>query len=310
MDADNLNNNISTDSPLVSVTVVAYNACDTVIETLESIFLQTYKNIELIISDDCSKDNTVDVCKDWISTHKDRFVRVVLLTANENQGIVRNCNRSCREAKGTWIKLIAADDKLFPNCIEDYVNYCKQNPEAEFVTSIQKVYDNTFDEENCINPNSICKDLSIFDKTANEQLRVMAYWVFVNAPTVFLKKSLYDRLGGYDECYAYEDHPFYIKVLEAGHKIYFMNKVTVGYRVHNSIFNSNERLFNYKFSRESLRFRKERCYKYYSLRQRIAISLCYKYLSLVEKIGLNKKMKGWTNIFMFVKKSILSIGKN
>ncbi|MFY7734922.1 MAG: glycosyltransferase, partial [Bacteroidia bacterium] len=46
---------------LVSVPVVTYNAAEFVLETLESIFNQTYQNIELIVSDDCSKDNTVEI---------------------------------------------------------------------------------------------------------------------------------------------------------------------------------------------------------------------------------------------------------
>jgi alpha-1,3-rhamnosyltransferase len=275
--------------PLVSVNVVSYNASDTIKETLDSIFLQSYHNIELIISDDCSKDNTVEICKDWMSTHQNRFVRVVLLTADKNLGIVRNCNRVRRESQGEWIKGIAADDKLFPNCIEDYVNYCMQNPDAKIVTSIQKVYNNTFDEENCTNPNSICKDLSIFEKSANEQLKIIAYRVTLNAPTIFFKKSLFDELGGYDERYSYEDHPFYIKVLEAGNKIYFMNKVTVGYRVHDSVFNSNERLFNFDFIKQAKKFRWERCFRYYNWRQKLSVRAYFFLMQIMESCGLNKK---------------------
>ena len=48
-------------NPLVSVVVITYNSASTIIETLDSIREQSYKNIELIISDDCSKDNTVDI---------------------------------------------------------------------------------------------------------------------------------------------------------------------------------------------------------------------------------------------------------
>ena len=52
--------------PLVSVVIITYNSEKTIIETLESIKNQTYKNIELIISDDFSKDNTVEICKQCI----------------------------------------------------------------------------------------------------------------------------------------------------------------------------------------------------------------------------------------------------
>ena len=285
----NTNDVLMEKTPHVSIVVVSYNAADTIKETLDSIYHQSYHNIELVISDDCSKDNTIDVCKDWISTHQERFVRVVLLTAEKNQGIVRNFNRACRASLGDWIKIIAADDKLFPNCIEDYVNYCKQNPEAELVTSIQKVYDNTFAEENCVDSNYVWKDLSIFDKDAREQLTLMAYRVFVSAPTIFIKKSLFIRLGGFDEQFSYEDHPFYIKALESGHKIYFLNKVTVGYRVHDSIFNSNQKLFNYNFIKQAKKFRWERCFQYYNWRQKLAVRLYFFLMHIMNSYGLNKK---------------------
>ena len=59
---------------LISVVVVTYNSEKTVIETLDSIASQTYKNIELIVSDDYSKDDTVKRMKLWIEDHKDFFV--------------------------------------------------------------------------------------------------------------------------------------------------------------------------------------------------------------------------------------------
>ena len=52
--------------PLVSVPVITYNSAKFVLETLESIKAQTYQNIELVISDDCSTDNTVQICRDWV----------------------------------------------------------------------------------------------------------------------------------------------------------------------------------------------------------------------------------------------------
>ncbi|MDR0890977.1 MAG: glycosyltransferase [Endomicrobium sp.] len=52
-------------NPLVSVCVITYNSSKYVLETLESIKTQTYQNIELIVSDDCSTDDTVEVCENY-----------------------------------------------------------------------------------------------------------------------------------------------------------------------------------------------------------------------------------------------------
>lgn len=53
-------------NPLVSVIVITYNSSKYVLETLNSVAAQTYDNIELIISDDCSVDNTVEICRNWL----------------------------------------------------------------------------------------------------------------------------------------------------------------------------------------------------------------------------------------------------
>lgn len=58
------------EQPLVSVSVITYNSAKTVLETLESIKAQTYQNLELIVSDDCSTDNTVELCRNWIEQNK------------------------------------------------------------------------------------------------------------------------------------------------------------------------------------------------------------------------------------------------
>ena len=79
--------------PLVSIVIITYKSSAYVLETLESAKAQTYRNIELIVTDDCSPDNTVEICKDWIENNKDCFVRTELITVPENTGISLNCNR-------------------------------------------------------------------------------------------------------------------------------------------------------------------------------------------------------------------------
>lgn len=74
---------IHSTTPLVSVAVVTYNSSKTVLETLDSIYNQTYPNLELIVSDDCSPDNTVEICREWIAGHSRRFIRTELLTVEK-----------------------------------------------------------------------------------------------------------------------------------------------------------------------------------------------------------------------------------
>jgi len=260
---------------LVSVTVISYNSSATILETLESIKNQSYPRLELIISDDCSKDNTVAVCQEWIENNKDRFERLKLLTSDQNQGVCANGNKAKRAIKGEWVKGIAADDILLPNCISDFMGYVNKNKNISFVTSWLKVYNETFDEENCIEEKKGPKDLRIFDQPVEVQLRQMAYSSFIQAPSIFYKKEVFDTVGGYTDKYPYEDHPFYMDVLEHGYKLYFMDKVTVGYRVHQSASHSSNKLFNYQFLQKTHRFKKERCFKYYTKRKKLATYLMW-----------------------------------
>jgi len=112
--------------PLVSVRVLTYNSSEYIVETLNSVYNQSYNNIELVVSDDCSKDNTVGICQEWIDNHKSRFVRVVYLTSPVNTGVCANSKRSMDATTGEWIKGIGGDDLLTHNAIEQFVSFCEE----------------------------------------------------------------------------------------------------------------------------------------------------------------------------------------
>jgi glycosyltransferase involved in cell wall biosynthesis len=89
---------------LVSVIIVTYNSSEFIIETLESVKEQSYKIIELIITDDASTDNTVLKCEQWLSENKSHFLSTKLITIDKNSGIVANRNRGLSAASGEWVK--------------------------------------------------------------------------------------------------------------------------------------------------------------------------------------------------------------
>ena len=126
--------------PLVSIPVITYNSSKTILDTLDSIKMQTYDNIELIISDDASSDNTVSICKEWISKNQSRFVRVELIEGRLNVGISANANRAADVCKGIWIKGIAGDDILFPDSIGKYIKYVQNHPSAVYVFAKIKAF--------------------------------------------------------------------------------------------------------------------------------------------------------------------------
>ena len=275
------------DNMLVSVVVVTYNSASTVLETLESIKQQTYDRIELIVSDDCSKDDTVAVCQKWFKENEQRFVHSKLITIEKNTGVCANLNRAIAATKGEWVKEIAGDDILLPNCIEDFVTYVSLHPEVKWLSSYMQVFRNDFRKENCIERHSVSKRL-FFDLPVNDQLKLIAKWNLIQAAPNFYEVALIREVGGYDLSYSFEDYPMFLTLLEHGYKCYFLDKETVGYRVHESAFNSSGKLFKYSFVLESKRFHKERCFKYLTWWQKIGQYSIWGLQYSLERLNLNR----------------------
>ena len=114
-----------TDRDLVSVLILAYNAEKYIRDLLESIKDQTYQNIEIIISDDASKDDTVRIAQVWKDENRLCLKKMMIRSSEQNQGVVKNANLGFELCNGRYIKVIAADDKLAPVKIRD-IHCCSE----------------------------------------------------------------------------------------------------------------------------------------------------------------------------------------
>lgn len=101
-------------SNLVSIITPSYNCSKYIGETIESIQAQTYKNWELIITDDCSSDNSCEIIEKYAST--DSRIKLLRLEKNSGAGVARN--KSIEEAKGKYIAFCDSDDRWFPEKLE------------------------------------------------------------------------------------------------------------------------------------------------------------------------------------------------
>ena len=118
-------------SPLISIAIIAYNQSEKIEDTIQSVINQTYKNIELIVIDDCSTDNTFSVVESLLPKIKDRFVRVKLLRNKKNIGnIPYNINRCLEVIKGEFFKPFGGDDILLPDYIEKMIEVSFADPTA------------------------------------------------------------------------------------------------------------------------------------------------------------------------------------
>jgi alpha-1,3-rhamnosyltransferase len=206
------------------------------LETLESAKSQTWPNIELIISDDGSTDNTVALCHQWLESNKEHFVRTELVTVPINTGISANCNRCIKAARADWIKFIAGDDLLLPECITENMAYIKENPEAMAVFSQVLLYKNDFNEKNFLQAIPGSYPMNIMDPafTALDQYKLLLLSDRITYSTsVFLNRNILLELGGYDEKdRLIEDYPMWLKLTRAGYRLFFFDTATVCYRKH------------------------------------------------------------------------------
>ncbi len=115
---------MTNNQPLVSVCIPSYNNADYISETIDCILNQTYQNLELVICDDHSKDNTVEVIKSYTDP------RVKLFINEKNLGMSGNWNNCLNHCTGEFIKLICADDMLAKDSIEKEVTALINNPSA------------------------------------------------------------------------------------------------------------------------------------------------------------------------------------
>jgi glycosyltransferase involved in cell wall biosynthesis len=234
------NENNLTEIPLVSIIVITYNSSKYVLETLESAKAQTFKNIELIISDDCSTDNTVEICEEWIKENDARFVRAELIKAEKNKGIAPNCNQGLFKAKGVWIKFIAGDDILLRNCIAINLKIVG-NSEHSFFFSQMKYTKERQELENLFE--------SGFElmKNKEKQLKILLKGNCLPAPTAFIRRSALIELNGFDERFPMiEDYPCWINAAKNNFKIETIDLPTIIYRVNDDGVSQNSNNFNKK----------------------------------------------------------------
>lgn len=221
----------------VSVVVLSYRSADTICQTLDSICKQTYNDIELIITDDCSPDNTVAVVKEWIktSTENKLLSDIKLVTAEANTGIPGNINRALKQVSGEYVKIIAADDYMTPNAIQEYVDFCESNegvlPIAKLHLFADKKDEKTADFSSVQKYCDKCYEFARLEK--KEQYRLLLIQNRIAAPSAsFYPTELLRKVNGYDEHYRwFEDYPMNLKVMHQGYGFGLIDKEIVYYRL-------------------------------------------------------------------------------
>ena len=109
------------DYGLVSIVMPAYNAACFIGTSIKSVLSQTYENWELIVVDDCSEDDTVEVIRSF------RDERIVCLRNSVHSGAALSRNCALRNAKGRWIAFLDSDDVWAPSKLQTQLTYMIEN---------------------------------------------------------------------------------------------------------------------------------------------------------------------------------------
>lgn len=249
--------------PLVSIIIITYNSSGYVLETLESALAQTYSNIEIIISDDCSNDSTLDVCEKFLSRCENRLrEKVTILSSAYNTGISGNCNRGLNAAKGKWIKIIAGDDILSASAISDYVEYVEKRPGVKHLIAKSEWFRGPFDFSKTFKPKPQSMYPFLESTSQKKQFSIITKVFFGSGPTYFASSEALRNVGGFDERFPMqEDYPLFIKMIASGYKMHCLDKVTAYHRVHDMSI-SHEKEECAIFSRNQVRMIMDYEYEY------------------------------------------------
>ena len=207
---------------LVTVGVALYNHEKYIVKCLESIVNQTYKNIELIVIDDGSPDNSYKMAKDYLES-QDINLNFIIKT-RKNIGMCNTLNEITHMSNGRYISFIGSDDYWDKDKIQDQVEFLEKNSDLVLVHSNSYIVDNDNNITSQI-------DFSTKKNSGNIFKEIILGTGGINTPSHLYRMSVYDTIGYYDPDLKFEDTDFWLR-LTKHFKVGYINKFHSYYRWH------------------------------------------------------------------------------
>lgn len=204
---------------LISVIVPIYNAEKYLEECIESILSQTYKNIELILINDGSTDNSLQICKKY----KNIDSRIIIINKN-NSGVSDTRNKGIDIAKGEYIGFVDSDDSISPYMYENLITRITTDDTDLAVLSSYNINEHAFNKQIINNDEAIYNLLLLKFPTS--------LWSYLYSANLIKDKKLDE------EIHFFEDLEFNFRVLLVSKKISLANLTLYNYRNHSESTNS------------------------------------------------------------------------
>lgn len=196
-------------NPLVSVVIPAYNAAETIVECLESVRAQTYKNLEVLVVNDGSTDNTLTILKQYASVHKDLNLKIYSI---ENSGPASARNYAIARSEGEYVAFLDSDDRWASDKMEKQMAYFFCYPELGMLGCGYTIGTKRYDDE---------KDFVWISR------RRFLVKNFYRTPCVVIKRSLLDSFQFEDGRKYSEDYHLWLLIACAGHRCALLKEALV-----------------------------------------------------------------------------------
>lgn len=213
--------------PLVSVVTTVFKKRDTITDCIESICLQTYPKIEIIVVDD--GPNSVEDCQVSRIVNEKSVISFKIIHNNSNMGTSFSLNEGIKASKGEYIINISDDDCFYDSAVvADLVSEFLKTG-AEIITCKRAVFDSTLSHFYGIDPDP--NIVSRIKESEPQQLfEIMAGYNYVLGCVTVKKREILDRYP-YDPTYRIiEDYPIVMRMLRDEVSIYFFDRVIIKYR--------------------------------------------------------------------------------
>lgn len=211
-----------TGKPLMSICVLSYNNARYLPETLDSALKQTYPNVEVIVVDDGSKDDSLAIARDYEAKYSPR-VKVYTHPNHVNRGISQTINLATNSSTGDYWSVLGSDDILYPDKIEKQIAFLEAHPELGFVYC----YVDCIDSEGKEIPGRFGRDVT----SEPEPLKTMLTENYIPAMSIVARREAVSRVGDHDPDLVYSDWDFWVRLMSL-YKGGFINEALSKYRVH------------------------------------------------------------------------------
>lgn len=222
-------------SPLVTIIAISYNHEKYLVDTLDSIKKQTFPNIQLIIIDDCSTDNSASLIDHWVKRNN---VKCVVIIHEQNKRLPATINEALKLSEGTYLQIIACDDILDESKIQRHVDILEKTTDdialvcSNFseIDSTGKIINEAFFSKNFKFPEDPFVSIMLGNSEQN---------ITIHSPTVLYKRNIFEDIGDYREDILQEDFYMFLNITNKYNVIYEPS-ISVKYRILESSVSRND----------------------------------------------------------------------